>query len=490
MTDNQQNDRDFFSRLNRYGETPPPHVREELQARLKEKKKRRVGAFWWLGSGYTAGFRVAAVLTGALLVFYFLQKETAQDVSLTMKAADTISAIDSSTYQGSPSPDVEVKSNDLFDRIAGNDLSSEENVSTVKDTVEKKVKNADRRFKDKRRKKSPTPLIAEKPDVQSEQPVEDLPALVSGGQSENEENPFLPEGTPVFSQQQECEDETVRAVNISVNPVVDSAVAASPIFPDSMKIARPLRPDWSWSLALTGGVNQWNNRYTDGTSSIDPDALEGAEGQVVSFLGGAELRASFGNWMITSGVAYARQSEDWAFKTIRSDFGETGAAFVYNDTTIGSYTLLNGYDATWSDPPVPGNTSTLSNLTLTDTMIRNDYSRFSIPLLIGYRLKAGERMSLGLHTGVAYTNLFDADVWLYNITDRTVQRTDEKDEVWRRNSFDALFRIEAAYAVTDRFSVLLRPAGSLMLTSQFKENYPARRRSLRQSVEAGVVLMW
>ena len=73
MSEDQHNDRDFFSRLNGYGETPPPQVREALQEKLAEKKKRRIGAFWWSTNGAAYVYRIAAVVVAGLLLFYFLR---------------------------------------------------------------------------------------------------------------------------------------------------------------------------------------------------------------------------------------------------------------------------------------------------------------------------------------------------------------------------------------------------------------------------------
>ena len=73
MSEDQHNDRDFFSHLNGYGETPPPQVREALQEKLAEKKKRRIGAFWWNTNGAAYVYRIAAVVVAGLLLFYFLR---------------------------------------------------------------------------------------------------------------------------------------------------------------------------------------------------------------------------------------------------------------------------------------------------------------------------------------------------------------------------------------------------------------------------------
>ncbi len=488
MSEDQHNDRDFFSRLNRYEETPPPQVREALQEKLAEKKKRRIGAFWWSTNGAAYVYRIAAVVVAGLLLFYFLRDRHQPDLPAMAEESTpaTVPTVEPSgvTPKAATEPPA--------DATPGNTVP-ENNTSTSPlpsaDFSATTPKMAHISPVHPSRKKKIVPALKETIEVpDASEPVPQR-EIVYGTTAPGEENPFLPEETGSITPPAGtgCEDETVAAVEPPVNVI---QTTPGPLFPDSMKAGRKQNTGLSWSLALSGGMSQWKNNYDNGAQQVASNSLENAETQKISFLGGAELSAILGNWVITSGVSYSRQEEDWRFKALSTDFGETGTAFVYNDTTFGSYTLLNGYDAAWSDPPTPGATSTLSAVTVADTMVRNEYSRFSIPLMVGYRFSPAGKISVGLHTGIAYTNLLNADAWVYNINDKSVQRTDEKSELWRRNTFDALFRIEAAYAVTDRFSVMLRPAGSLLLTSQYNDNYAAKRKSFRQSVEGGVVLMW
>ena len=472
MSEEQQQDRDFFSRLNRYGETPPPQVREALQEKLAEKKKRRIGAFWWTSATV---YRIAAVLVAGLLLFYFLRDRHQPDLpAVAEKTAPAIApaapAIDS--------PDTETERSSA--------PASAEKIAPEVASITSSPKSHPSQHRNRKsipsNEKSVNVTIEPEPVPQRE--------LVYGSTAPGEENPFLPEETGSITPPASvgCEDETV-AMATPADPQPMN-ITPGPLFPDSMKAGRSTKGGTSFGLALAAGAASFTNSYANGNANVQSASLENAEQKVISFLGGAEISASRGGWVVTTGFNYSQQEEDWSFKRLQNDIGETGAAFVYGDTTFGALTLQNGYTAAWSDPAVPGATSTLATLTATDTLVRNSYSRWSIPVLIGYRIKTGAKISIGLHTGIAYTNLLNADAWVYNIDDQRVEQTNEHSDLYRRNSFDALFRLEASYAVTDKLSVMLRPAGSLMLTSQYNDNYAAKRKSFRQSVEGGVVLMW
>lgn len=489
MSEDQQNDRDFFSRLNGYRETPPPQVQEELQARLKEKKKRRIGAFWWNTTGTAYMYRIAAVVVAGLLFFYFLRERHQPDLPAVAEksAPAAVPAVEPSNVSPESASERSSSATAHGNTVPENKTSP--SPEPPADFPAPAPQMAHTTPAQPIRKKHTIPASKEATNI----PVGSEPVpqreIVYSTTAPGEENPFLPEETGSITPPagSGCEDETVAAVEQPVNVIPPTP---EPLFPDSMKAGKKHNNDVAWGLTLSGGMSQWNNNYADGTQPVASNSLENAENQKISFLGGAELSAAIGNWVITSGLSYSRQEEDWTFKSLSTDFGETGTAFVYNDTTFGSYTLLNGYDAAWSNPPSPGATSTLTAVTVSDTIVRNEYSRFSIPLMVGYRFSPAGKISVGLHTGIAYTNLLNADAWVYDINDKSVQRTDEKSALWRRNTFDALFRIEAAYAVSDHLSVMLRPAGCLMLTSQYNDNYAAKRKSFRQSVEGGVVLMW
>jgi hypothetical protein len=477
----QQQDHDFFARLNRYEETPPPEVREALQEKMAEKKKRRVGFIWW---NSIHSYRIAAVLVAGLLLFYFLRDGRQSDLpSVTEKSAPvtapTTAPAPSSVDQSSLSTDPD---STIPDYPATPTLQHSSSDIPPTQMAQKSPDRSDRRKNGKASsEESIHSTVAPVPAPQRE--------IVYSTTSPGDENPFAPEesGSNVFSSGSACEDEIVTAVE---PPVSVMETTPGPLFPDSLKNGRKNAYGVSWLLTLSGGVSQWKNIYTDGAQPIASNSLERAEQQKISFLGGAELSAVIGSWVITSGLNYSRQEEDWSFKSLSTIFGESGTAFVYNDTTFGSYTLLNGSEAVWSDPPVPGITSTSAAVKVADTQVRNEYTRLSIPLLVGYRFKTGRNMSIGLHTGIAYTNLLNADVWFYNIQEQRVAQTSERSNLYRRNSFDVLFRVEAAVAISDRLSLMLRPAGSLMLTSLYNDQYAAKRSSFRQSVEGGVIWKW
>ncbi len=491
MSEDQHNDRDFFSHLNGYGETPPPQVREALQEKLAEKKKRRIGAFWWNTNGAAYVYRIAAVVVAGLLLFYFLRDRHQPELPAVAEKsapATTPAAVPSNV------PPARATENSSASALPGNKIpesnSSPSSQQPPADFSAPAPQMAQTSPTHPSRKKKSVPAAKETMEVPVASESTPQREIVYGTTAPGEENPFLPEETGSITPPagSGCEDETVAAVSLAEPPPVTST--APPLFPDSMKAGRSNKVSTAFGLALSAGAASFTNTYANGNASVQSASLENAEQKVISFLGGAEISASRGGWVVTTGFNYSRQEEDWSFKRLQNDIGETGVAFAYGDTTFGTFTLQNGYTAAWSDPASPGATSTLATLNATDTLVRNSYSRWSIPVLIGYRLKTGTKISIGLHTGVAYTNLLNADAWVYNIDDQRVEQTNERSDLYRRNSFDALFRLEAAYAVTDRFSVMLRPAGSLMLTSQYNDNYAAKRKSFRQSVEGGVVLMW
>ena len=488
MSDVNNQDQEYFRRLQDFREEPPADLRAKIHEQIGEKKKKRRVLFWWLNAGPELYFRAAAVLAGVALLSYFVFSNWKEENNRVLTSVDSMSSVSIDT--SSP------QRVDRDDDIVSSANESASNVSSADDSLSSApVKSTPRREKHKRLRKSKTETVIPAQEIavapKDEQPVS--PVSSFGG----EENPFLPEESSAALQKDECEDETVAsspevpADSIAMALEVINAHTLTPLFPDSKgnedKSPRSLR----WELAVAAGAGHWSNQYAGNNYAVDASSLTNAEQPVASFLGGVEVNACVGSrWVFTSGISYSRQEEDWKFKQLASSDGSAGTAFMYMDTTFGSLTTTNGVALTYSDPLAPGAVSSLNQVEVSDTMVRNSFSRLSVPVLIGYRLVKKEKWSLGVHTGIAYTNLLDATAMVHNIDGSIVESTQEDSPIYRRNAVDALFRLEAAYALSGHWSLLLRPAGSLMLSSQYSDSYVAKRKSFRQSLEGGVVFRW
>jgi hypothetical protein len=488
MSDVNNKDQEFFRRLQDFREEPPAELRAKIHEQIGEKKKKRRIVFWWMNAGPEFYFRAAAVLAGVALLSYVVFSNWKEDADRVLTSADSSSnvSIDTSSPHRVDRDDDMVTSAPV---VASDVSAADDSLSSAP------VNSTPRREKRKRARKSKTENLIPVQEIavapKDDQPLS--PVSSFGG----EENPFLPEESSVAMQKDECEDETVSysqevpADSIAMALEVINANSLTPLFPDSMNNAGKSPRSLRWELALAAGAGQWSNQYAGNNYTIDETSLNNAEQPVASFLGGVEVNACVGSrWVFTSGFSYSRQEEDWKFKQLVSSDGSAGTAFMYMDTTFGSLTTTNGVALTYSDPLAPGAVSSLNEVVVSDTMVRNSFSRLSVPVLIGYRLVQKEKWSLGIHTGIAYTNLLNATAMVYNIDGNIVENTQEDSPIYRRNAVDALFRLEAAYVLSGHWSLLLRPAGSLMLSSQYSDSYVAKRKSFRQSLEGGVVFRW
>jgi cytoskeletal protein RodZ len=140
MSDVNNQDQEYFRRLQDFREEPPADLRAKIHEQIGEKKKKRRVLFWWLNAGPELYFRAAAVLAGVALLSYFVFSNWKEENNRVLTSVDSMSSVSIDT--SSP------QRVDRDDDIVSSANESASNVSSADDSLSSApVKSTPRREK-------------------------------------------------------------------------------------------------------------------------------------------------------------------------------------------------------------------------------------------------------------------------------------------------------------------------------------------------------